>query len=117
VDVGNLDVSAGVRTPADGTMDAPEFAGTKVAEHRGLAASKHGRHPPASIAQGSVPDCINTTMKGVESVGPDAAAGARLRDAGLAELSDRDHPVLTSGKTGNEGVRIRFGALVPHVRN
>jgi hypothetical protein len=88
-----------------------------VAEHAGFTAGKHRRQPPASIAQASVPDRINTTMKGVESVGLEASVGSRLGDAGVTELSDRDHPVLARRKTGNEGVGIRFGALVPHVRN
>jgi hypothetical protein len=60
---------------------------------------------------------INTTMNGVKTAGQDTAPSPHFGDASVPELSDRDDPVLAPGETGNEGVRVRFVALVPHVRN
>jgi hypothetical protein len=62
-------------------------------------------------------DGINTTMKGMESMCPDAAANACLGDTRVMELRDRRDTVLSARKTGNGCVWIRIVALVPHVRN
>jgi hypothetical protein len=66
------------------------------------------------VAEPGVPDCINTTMKRVEAMGANAAVGSSLGDAGVAELFNRNDPMLASSKTGNKGVRIGFVAFAPH---
>jgi hypothetical protein len=62
-------------------------------------------------------DGINTAMNAVEAIELYAAVGARLGDTHTSELFDRDNTVLSRRKTGNESVRTRIVALVPHVRN
>jgi hypothetical protein len=73
VDVAELPVCAGVQQPADTAVNPPEFARTQMAEDGAFPTRKHRRHPSASLAEPCVADPINTTMKGMESMGPDAA--------------------------------------------
>jgi hypothetical protein len=96
--------------------DSPERSGAGVAQDRAVTAGEDGGHPPAVIAQSDVTHRMNTTMKGEESVGPHAALDASGRNLEVVELRNRDHTMLAGRELGNQGVRVRFVAFLPHVR-
>jgi hypothetical protein len=65
---GDVNVSslAARRWPAPAAPDTPQLGRAGVTEYGAFTAGKNGSHPPALIAESSMPHRINTTMKRVE---------------------------------------------------
>jgi hypothetical protein len=87
-----------------------------VTQHGALAAGEHRRHPPTFVAEAGVADGVNASMNAMQAGGDDAAVNCTRGETGGAKLRNRNNATLPSGDPGNEGVRIRFVAFCPHVR-
>jgi hypothetical protein len=69
----NSNVNCGWGRRAANPEHAPELAGTRVAQDGPGPARQDSCHPPARLAQPSVPDSNNTSMNAVEPPGLNAA--------------------------------------------
>lgn len=88
-----------------------------MAENSPIPVGEHRRDPTSLIAQVAVADGVNPAMKREQPAGSSAAVNPRAREAGGAQLGAGDDPVLAARNPGDQGVRVRFVSLVPHVRN
>jgi hypothetical protein len=94
-----------------GRQQSPNGCCGPVAENSSIAASQHGRHPSAVLAQPGMADGVHTAMDPMQAPDAKPATNTTTVDSRVHQLGNGDHPTLPDCDPRHNRVRwCAFGA-------